>query len=265
MKGLIFDMKRFAIHDGPGIRLTVFFKGCPLKCDWCHNPEGIDSGIQTVRRIRQLGSGEFLEADEEVGKWVTTDELISEIEKDVVFFDESGGGVTFSGGEPLMQVGFLEEILKACRERDIHTAVDTSGYAPFASFDRILHFTDLFLFDLKLVDDEDHRRFTGVSNESILDNLSRLSRAGARINLRFPVIPGITDTEKNIAAVKKRILAFPNIRVMNLLPFHNSASAKYERFHRANPLAGETSLSGEELEPLRAELEACDINVTIGG
>ncbi len=264
-EGLIFDLKRFAIHDGPGIRLTVFFKGCPLKCWWCHNPEGIQKGIQRVpmenRAVSEDGSCQV----EEVGKLYTVDQLMVEIEKDVIFFDDSGGGVTFSGGEPLLQAGFLKQVLQRCRENEIHTAVDTSGFASLKTLRELSEFVDLFLFDLKLIDNERHLLYTGVSNQQILKNLRWLLAEKKRLIIRFPVIPGITDTEENIRDLKQLLKEQETIDQITLLPFHNIAAGKYERFGMENRLNKEKSLAKKHVLPLKAELESLDKIVTIGG
>ncbi len=265
LKGLIFDLKRFAVHDGPGIRLTVFFKGCPLKCLWCHNPEGIQAGVQVVSKENRIGSRVVACRMEEVGLSYTVDQLIKEIEKDVLFFDDSGGGVTFSGGEPMMQPDFLEAVLKRCREMEIHTAVDTSGFTTLETLKRITGLTDLFLFDIKLIDNEDHKFCTGVSNKQILTNLKWLSKQNKQVIIRFPVIPGFTDSQANINRLKQLTDRFENINHIALLPFHNIAAGKYERFGMKNTFDDEPSMNQEQLLPLKADLEAHNLKVTIGG
>ena len=182
MKGVIFDIKRFAVHDGPGIRTTVFLQGCPLGCWWCHNPEGQRNNA---------------------GNKVSVAEVMDEVIKDSIFYEESNGGVTFSGGEPLHQSGFLSELLKGCKKEGFHTCVDTSGYATKESIDLIMDDTDLFLFDLKHTDDTVHRKYTGVSNSCIIDNLKYLAGKKKEIILRFPVIPGINDSTDNISEMLK--------------------------------------------------------------
>lgn len=258
-------MKRFAIHDGPGVRLTVFFKGCPLRCAWCHNPESIDPRQETVRREHKIGDRTIGWEEETVGKVFTVDQLMTEIEKDLIFFDDSAGGVTFSGGEPLLQLDFLAAILKRCHQTGIHTTLDTSGYASFTAFERILNDVDLFLYDIKPLDDANHRAYTGVSNRQILENLRKLAARQKRINLRLPVIPGITDTKDNISALIAFLLEYPTIRHITLLPFHTIAAAKYERFGMENRFAGVKSLTNDDLLPLKLHLEANGFAVTLGG
>jgi pyruvate formate lyase activating enzyme len=263
-KGLIFDLKHFAMHDGPGIRLTVFLKGCPLKCWWCHNPEGMQSGIQTVPRENRIGSKIVACRMEEVGQSYTIDQLMAEIEKDVIFYDDSGGGVTFSGGEPLLQAEFLESVLKRCREMEIHTAVDTSGFASLETLQRIAGLTDLFLFDLKLINEDKHLLYTGVSNQRILNNLRWLTGEKKNLIVRFPVIPGITETNENIESLKLLLQDLKTVRRISLLPFHNIAAGKYERFGLENRVNGEESMTREHVLSLKAELESLDMEVTIG-
>ncbi|MCF8345021.1 MAG: glycyl-radical enzyme activating protein [Bacteroidales bacterium] len=206
----ISNIQRFSIHDGPGIRTTVFLQGCPLSCWWCHNPECI--AFETSQ-----------------GREFEPNELIKEIMKDKVFFEESGGGVTFSGGEPLAQAEFLLDILKKCKEKQIHTVVDTSGYAGKNIMDSVASLSDLILFDLKLVDDEKHMQYTGVSNKMILDNLIYLDKNNARLILRFPLIPGITDTDDNLHDVIDLILSLQNKPPLEILPYHRIAEGKYDR------------------------------------
>jgi len=195
--GIIFDIKRFAVHDGPGIRTTVFFKGCLAHCWWCHNPESQSTEIQSVKKSSKLDAMIF-EENESVGRKISADELLAEITKDSVYFDESGGGVTFSGGEPLMQPEFLETILKLCKHENINTTLDTTGYCSPEIMQSIHKYIDLFLYDLKIIDDKLHQKYTGLSNIQILENLKFLQSKKKDIIIRMPVIPGVTNTEKNI-------------------------------------------------------------------
>jgi pyruvate formate lyase activating enzyme len=225
MHGVIFDIKRFAIHDGPGIRTTVFFKGCPMKCPWCHNPE---SQKKCPERVGNNGKKEI------IGEKRAVDEVIREIEKEVVFYDESQGGVTFSGGEPLVQPQFLLALLKECRKRDIHTTLDTTGYVSPKTFKSIVDQVDMFLYDLKIMDEQNHIRCTGVSNRPVIENLKILSKKGKKVIIRFPVIPGITDTEENIKAVGTFVSSLKNISEIDLLPYHRIAEGKYQRLKKEN-------------------------------
>ncbi len=263
MRGLVFDIKRYAIHDGPGIRTSVFFKGCPLRCWWCHNPEGqrphpemlyysskcIACGI--CERVCPLGAVRVVdgrvetdrslcdncgvcvehcptEAREMAGKWYTLEELMEEVERDLPFY-RSGGGVTASGGEPLMQAEFVLSFLRRLRERGIHTAVDTSGHVDPEVMRRAVSTTDLFLYDLKVMDPERHALYTGVDNRLILRNLMLLDELGARIWVRFPLIPGINDDFENLRAMGEFVSSLRNVEQLNVLPYHPLGVSKAER------------------------------------
>jgi pyruvate formate lyase activating enzyme len=264
VNGTIFDIKRYAIHDGPGIRTTVFFKGCPLSCAWCQNPESRDPAPQVALLAnRCIRCGACLEvcpnADDELpidevsidrercercgacveacpsgarsmlGKTISVTQLMLEINKDRLFFDESGGGVTFSGGEPLMQPEFLLACLRACKQRDYHTAIDTCGHTQWPTLSAIATHTDLFLYDLKLMDDARHEQLLGVSNALILENLRNLNKLGSQIWLRLPLIPGINDDEENLAATAKFVRSLNDPPPVHLLPYHRIGSDKYAR------------------------------------
>lgn len=245
--GLVFDIRHFSVHDGTGIRTTVFLKGCPLNCIWCHNPESILFAPETFSRHNRINDKTF-EVTETVGTQMSVEEVMSEIEKDILIYDDSKGGVTFSGGEPLAQPDFLLELLNACTEKEIHTAVDTSGHANAKILEKIMPFTNLFLFDLKLANQAAHKQYTGVSNTQILKNLDLIYQAKKEIIIRIPLIPEITDTEQNLETLRKIIAAYPTIKRVDILPFHNIAKSKYERFgkdyilHHSNPY-----------DPLKAE------------
>jgi len=298
--GMIFDIKEFAIHDGPGIRMTVFFKGCPLHCRWCHNPEGISSSYDifyhkfkcmgcgkciqicperaivkteriSIRREKCTTCGECTEicptgALQMVGRKVTVNEVMEEIRKSIIYYDISHGGVTFSGGEPLMQPKFLKAILKRCKEEGIHTALDTSGYASSTIFKSIINEVDLFLYDLKLLDDEQHLKYTGVSNDRIIKNLNTLSeKEGERdVIIRFPVIPKITGTEKNIDDLVDLVSSLNWIREIDLLPFHN-VEEKYKRLGKKYKMKRIQSPSENEMKSIKEKLENKGLNVKVGG
>ncbi len=293
--GIIFDVQRFSVHDGPGIRTTVFLKGCPLRCLWCHNPEGLSPkpelmffeykclGCQTCARVcpkraisfpsregeektfpvldrrKCTGCGACAEACPSgawrlVGQKITVTELLSLLERDVLLYDRSQGGVTFSGGEPLFQPGFLFSALKACKGARIHTAVDTSGYAPWEVLEKIAPFVDLFLFDLKPMDEEEHRRYTGVSPKLIHENLRRLVELGRPVLVRSPLIPGITDTERNIQALVDFLRELKGgIQGVELLPYHDVAE-KYQRLGKSYGMPSLPRPSEEKLAALRARI-----------
>ena len=258
--GIVFDIRKFSIHDGPGIRTTVFFKGCPLRCSWCHNPESQSSKPEQVyweercikcqaciaacpqnaihwdgnRIITDAGkcvlSGAcvescYAEARQIAGHAMTVAQVMSEIKADLAFFDQSGGGVTFSGGEPLMQAAFLAETIE--RLEDLHVTLDTSGYAPAEDFRLVAGRCDLVLFDLKLMDPEAHRRWTGVDNEPILRNLAELAGLGTPFVIRVPLVPGVTETTENLGAIARRVSALPGPPRVELLPYNRAAGGKY--------------------------------------
>ena len=265
MKGVIFEIRRFTVHDGPGIRTTVFMKGCPLSCWWCHNPEGQFPQPEPWTRTEKL-DGKVFEKQMIIGQEWTASDLMTEILKDRVFFDESGGGVTFSGGEPLMQPAFLMEILSLCHKHGIHTAVDTSGFSPTEDLMKIAALTDLFLYDLKLLDDTLHVKYTGVSNRLILENLHLLLDLGKPVWLRHPVIPGINDTFGEKEKLKELLKQFSGkISVINLLPYHSIARNKYRKAGRTNYLESLKDLPASDLQPMVDELEETGVKVIIGG
>jgi len=237
MKGLIFDIRRFSVHDGPGIRTTVFMKGCPLSCWWCHNPESRSSECESFIESHKLDGMEF-KKKEIIGREIDTSELLNEIKKDLVFMNESSGGVTFSGGEPLFQPDFLEQILRGCYSASIHTAIDTSGYASTATIERILPFTELFLYDLKLMDNQLHPDYTGVSNSGIIDNLRLIAEAGKRIWIRLPIVENVNDQPENLKAIVGLLHSLAGkIEMVNILPYHTIGKSKYKKFSKENRMA----------------------------
>lgn len=250
MKATIFDIQRNSFVDGPGIRTTVFFKGCNLRCLWCHNPESQVSEKQLMfykdkctgcGRCREICPNQlnkcvfcgkcelFCPADARkiCGKKYTVDEVLSEILKDKSFYETSGGGVTFSGGECMLQIEFLCELLKKCKDNKIHTAVDTAGNVPWAYFERILKHTDLFLYDIKIFDAEKHKRYTGADNRVILDNLKKLFECGANVWIRIPVISGVNDTEEEMRKIKEFLKPYSPMKI-ELLCYHKMGEHKYD-------------------------------------
>ncbi len=265
MKGIVFDIKRFAIHDGPGIRTTVFMKGCPLQCWWCHNPESQDMKTETdVKKI--LLDGISFEKTEALGKLMSVDEVMEVLEKESIFFDESGGGVTFSGGEPMLQTKFLIGLLKASKVKGFHTAVDTSGFANTENFNEILGITDLFLFDLKLINGAEHKKFTGVSNELIIKNLRFLVENKALVIIRIPLIPGINNSENEVCAMINLLKSFDGkIKEVHLLPYHDFAKKKYQRFDKENKLINLPALEKSQIQHIKLSFEKAGFLVKIGG
>lgn len=300
LQGLVFNIQRFSIHDGPGIRTTVFLKGCPLACAWCHNPEGLSPDPEIVRsQNRCIACGQCVEACPQhlpvpqiypsqeaidlctvcgacveacpcearqlAGRSMTVDEVVAEVVRDRVFYEESGGGVTFSGGEPLGQAGFLAAALRACQGQGLHTAVDTCGLAPWEQLLMVAEATDLFLFDVKLIDDAGHRQHTGVSNRQILDNLERLGEGHSRIWLRVPVIPDVNDDPENLAAVARLAATVPAVERICLLPYHPLGEDKLKRSGRAVQLTATDRLTPTQLQSLAALVEAAGVPASIGG
>ncbi len=264
MEGIIFDIKHFAVHDGPGIRQTIFFKGCPLRCWWCHNPESQKPEPETFTKVNKL-DGKHFERKNTIGKKITVAELMKTIVGDRVFFSESGGGVTFSGGEPLIQHKFLNALLTECRQERIHTAIDTSGYASHEIFRQIAPFSDLFLFDIKLLNDALHKKYTNVPVKPILDNLFWLDQRRIKTILRFPVIPGITDDKENIAQISTLLKQLEYIKKIDLLPYHNISNSKYQRFQIENKMTDKKTPPGKSLDLLTERFAEIGFQVGIGG
>ena len=244
-KAVIFNIMRYSIHDGPGIRTTVFLKGCPLSCKWCHNPEGLKKEAQQLFNPEKcVGCGNCkkdLTADlhncpsgarETIGYEITAAELMNEAEKDVLFYEQSNtirGGITFSGGEPFLQPEFLLEALEQCKKNYIQTAIDTCGFCETGILLEAAKMTDYFLYDIKFTDSEKHRLYCGVSNELILDNLKKLSLSKAKILIRIPVIPSINDSIAQMTSIFEYIKDIPNIETVHLLPYHNIHGDKYKK------------------------------------
>jgi len=285
-------VQRFSLHDGPGIRTTVFLKGCPARCLWCHNPESQSFAPEvlvvetrcvscgTCKTVCPHGTpppgsglctacGACVEACPAgarrlAGRETAVDALIQEVLRDRVFYEESGGGVTFSGGEPLAQPEFLEALLEACRDAGIRTAIDTCGFAPRECLLALAPLVDLFLFDVKLVDDARHRALTGLPVAPILENLRSLSAAHDNVWIRIPIVPGHTDAEADVAATASLVAGLPGVRQVSLLPYHRTGAAKARRLGREYPLEALAPPSPERLERLASLFRVHGLAVRIG-
>ena len=246
MTASIFEIKHFAVHDGDGIRTTVFFKGCPLRCVWCHNPEGLELGVQQAfYEHKCIGCGECRrdnfctedcagEARTVYGREITLDALLPILLEDIDFYQSSGGGVTLSGGECLMQADFCAALLKRLKECGIHTAVDTCGAVPWEAFAKVAPYTDVFLYDVKAMDEDIHRKCTGASNRQILENLARLDEMGKLVEIRIPYVPDCNDGQ--MAKIADFLSTLQNVSAIRVLPYHNYAGSKYEALGMENML-----------------------------
>lgn len=263
-KGVIFDIKKFAVHDGPGIRTTVFFKGCPMDCWWCHNPESHSTEPETITRQIFMGSSSkaCYERKELIGKEITLEEAMDEIMKDQVFYEISNGGVTFSGGEPLLQSEFLLAILKISKENNLHTTLDTSGCASSDIIKEISDFVDLFLYDMKLVDEEKHKKYTGKSNKTIKHNLEMLTEAGQKVIIRIPIIPTINDSLDDIKQIGEFLSKLKIVRV-ELLPFHKIGEDKYKKLNKINRMKDIQKPTKEHMRTIKERLEKYGLLVKI--
>lgn len=297
--GLIFDIKKYSLHDGPGIRTTVFFKGCPLSCRWCHNPEGIKAGPEILfNRGRCIACGQCIsacpqkaiaalpaglsrdrdnctacgacaeacpaEALELAGKTMTIDGVMAEIAKDIPFYAQSGGGVTFSGGEPLLQPDFLLELLDRCGRLGLDRAVDTTGHASAEELLEAARRAELLLYDIKHTDPDKHLEYTGVSNKLILDNLVLLAREKTKINIRVPVIPGFNDDAENLRRLGDITLSMAQRPEISLLPYHSEAGNKYGRMGLEYGLKQVLPPDRQKLEGMAKGLEERGLRVMIG-
>lgn len=298
--GLIFDIQKYSLHNGPGIRTTVFLKGCPLACAWCHNPEGLSPRAEVVLIENRCAScGECRRACPEsqsapgtgalpplvehcelcgactevcptgarriIGQEISLGQLLETIEQDRIFYEDSGGGVTFSGGEPLCQFEFLQEALAVCCDRRLHTVVDTCGYAREQDLLALAPLTGLFLYDLKIMDDAKHRRYTGVSNVRVLSNLQALGASHERIWIRVPVVPGINDGDQDLEGLARFAARLPGVQQVNLLPYHQHGLTKSRRLGRASPLAEVAISSAESMNRAVAIFSSFGLSTRIGG
>lgn len=295
-KGLVFNIQRFSFHDGPGIRTTVFLKGCPLRCLWCSNPESQRADREIIiqqRKCIRCGkcqnicpqgavvsseTGPIIDgrkcdlcllcaqncpsgALEIVGNVMDVDQVTSEVNKDQVFYNNSGGGVTISGGEPLLQWKFARELLKECKNGGLYTAMDTSGYAPWRVIEAVLPWVDLWLYDVKVLDDQRHKQFVGESNKLILENLNKLC-SRARVWLRYPIISGFNNSDSDIERLGQLASSIP-IEKISLLPYHQMGKQKYERLINRTYNEGFNTPDESELEDIARRLRDFGVRVTL--
>lgn len=297
--GYIFDIQRFCIHDGPGIRTTVFFKGCPLRCQWCHNPEGLETGCQLMysfekciacgscvnickSNAHRINNGKhFLElskcsscmkctkeicpaeALKPAGIKKSAESIIHEVLSDIKFFNESGGGLTLSGGEPFFQPDFALEILKKAKDHGLHTAVETSGMTSSEVISAAVKYTDLFLYDYKITGEEAHKKFTKVSQKPIIENLNQLNTLAANIILRCPIIPGINTTDEHYMAIGDLTNKYKRILKVNLMPYHSIGVGKYEKLGMKSPFSAQT-MNYDTANKIKNEVQKyCSVEVEI--
>jgi len=299
--GLISYIQKYSTKDGPGIRDTVFFKGCPLDCLWCSNPELIrpqpdllhnrelcircgacinvcphqalafdKNGIIRIHREKCTVCGECVQvcpqgALELIGKEITVDALTRELLKDAVFYQTSGGGVTFSGGEPLYQSGFIRQVAERLKAEGIHTALDTAGGVSWCRFEEVLDVIDLVLYDIKTANSELHQRLTGRDNDLILANARLLAEKDIPMHMRLVVVPGVNDSIEDLAARMAFIKELPAVQQVDLLPYHRFGVGKYEQLGLDYPLGELAEHSKEQIEEMRTQLSACGIPVSVGG
>ena len=256
VKGRIFNIQRFSIHDGPGIRTIVFFKGCFMRCAWCCNPESQNREIETI-----------IEKDKEkiVGYDVTVLDIMPEILSDMPYYRRSGGGVTLSGGEVLCQADFARELLKACKAEGLHTAIESAASAPFSEIEKILPFVDLYLMDIKHIDSQKHKEYTAVGNERILENARKIAQSGTELIIRTPVIPGFNDTAEEIKAISSFAASLPGVLEHHLLPYHRLGSDKYRGLGRNYALKEIEPPTKEKMEYLLSVAQASGLKCKIGG
>lgn len=256
VKGRIFDIQRYSIHDGPGIRTIVFLKGCALRCKWCCNPE---SQSYDIENMAVKGK------EKVIGKDVTVREVMEEVVKDLPYYNRSNGGITLSGGECLLQPDFAESLLRAAKEMGIHTAIESTAIVDYQVIERLLPYIDLFLMDIKHLDTVKHKQFTNQPNEKILINAMKIAMSGQHLIIRVPVVPTFNDTPKEIRAIAEYAKALPGVKELHLLPYHRLGSDKYNGLNREYELKNLEPPNDETMQRLKEEAKKTGLNVQIGG
>ena len=255
--GRIFNIQRFSIHDGPGIRTIVFFKGCYMRCAWCSNPESQSNEIETL-----IEGGKA----KTVGRDVSVDDIMPEILADLPYYRRSGGGVTLSGGEVLCQAEFARDLLKACKEAGLHTAIESAASSSFDKIEMLLPYLDLYLMDIKHIDSKKHKEYTGAPNERILENARRVAESGkCEIIIRTPIVPGFNDTAEEVRAISRFAASLPCVREHHLLPYHRLGQVKYDGLGRSYSMDGIEPPAKEKMEFLLSVAEESGLKCQIGG
>jgi len=256
VKGRIFDIQKFSVHDGPGIRSIVFLKGCALRCKWCCNPESQNYDIERMNVDGKIKT---------VGRDVTVAEVMEEVLKDFQYFKRSGGGITLSGGECLLQPDFSEALLKAAKHNGITTAIESAGFAKYEVIERVLPYLDVYLMDIKHMDSEKHRAFTGQPNERILENAKKIARNAKKLIIRVPVIPTFNDTVEEITDIARFAKSLENVTEIHLLPYHRYGTDKYKWLGREYKLPDITTPSDEKMQELLTAVSLVGLKAQIGG
>lgn len=299
VKGTVFDIERFSVFDGQGIRTVVFLKGCPLNCEWCSNPESKSHKPQIgffeekcsfcLQCVSVCPNGEDFKNNGRInwekctgcqkcvdaclynarvayGKTMTVSEVVDKVKRDMTFYKKSSGGVTLSGGEASFQPEFAEQILKRCQEAGIHTAMETTGYTTWEKFSRIIRYVDLLLFDIKNMDSEKHQKFTGVRNEMILENAVKASKCVKEMIARFPLIPDFNDSLENVEAMGRFISGnMPDVKRIDILPYHSTGESKNPRIGKEYTFKHESVIDDAKIQECKRILEAAGLQVSIGG
>jgi pyruvate formate lyase activating enzyme len=258
LTGRIFDIQRYCIHDGDGIRTIVFFKGCFMRCRWCCNPESQSREAELMR----MPDGKVKTA----GRDVTADEVMQTVERDLVYYRRSGGGLTLSGGEVLCQPDFAAELLREAHARGIHTAIESSAQAPFVEIEKLLPHVDVFLMDIKHTDAVKHERFTGKRNDNVLKNAAKVATSGlVKLIIRVPVIPSFNATECEIRGIAEFAAGLPEVKELHLLPYHRYGEGKYAALGREYPMGDAKPPADAEMERFKQEVEKTGLLCRVGG